>query len=131
MLGDLPLGERVSPAAHSNMQGDPLDRDVFDLYLRELGHRRLAYVHLGLFDDGVIYPELGMRASDYLRAAYSGVVVGVGQYTPAAAEEALESRRFDLMAFGRAFLANPDLVERIARGEPLLPYDASLLMRLI
>jgi len=129
-LGAMPLGVRVSPTAHTNMEPDGRDRAVFDHFLRELGERQLAYVHLGLFDDSVFDPLLGSVPSRYLRGAYRGVCVGVGNYGPQQAERAVALGAFDLVAFGRAFIANPDLVERLRQAAPLASYEPGLLHRL-
>jgi len=129
-LGDLPLGIRVSPTAHTNMLFDARDREVFDVFLAELGHRKLAYVHLGLFDDQTIDAGLGMRPSEYLMRTYPGVRMGAGGYEPDSAERSLELGRLQVVAWGRLFIANPDLVARLRAGEPLRPYDPGQLMRL-
>jgi N-ethylmaleimide reductase len=48
-----------------------------------------------------------------LRQAFGGVFILAGGFDGASAEEALRQKRADLIAFGRPFLANPDLVERL------------------
>ncbi|HSC86119.1 MAG TPA: alkene reductase [Polyangiaceae bacterium] len=130
-LGRTPLGLRLSPSAHVHLEGEARDRAVFDHLLRELAGRPLAYVHLGLYDDRPIDEHLGERATEYLRKAYPGVLIGVGSYTAERAEQALERGDFALCAFGRPFIANPDLVERLQQGRALEPYDPIHLQQLI
>ncbi len=130
-LGDFPLGVRVAPAPHSYMGADVRDKAVFDHYLAELSARPLAYVHLGLYDDQRVDPVLGERPSQYLRSRYRGTLVGAGSYTPELAENALAQAAFDLCAFGRPFVANPDLVARARAGAALEPYQVELLNRLV
>ena len=57
------------------------------------------------------------------RALYHGTLIGAGGFTPATAAQAVESGAYDLIAFGRWFLANPDLPERIRQGAPLNVYE--------
>ena len=54
-------------------------------------------------------------------------MVGCGGFTPARAEAELAGKRMDLVAFGRSFIANPDLVARARADETLAPYDESML----
>ncbi len=124
-------GIRLSPGAYFNLTGDPRDRAVFDYLLPELEKRRLAYVHLGIFDDSMTFDYLGGRASDYLREHYQGTLVGVGGYTAESAAQAIAAGRFDLVAIGRPFIANPDYIRRIRKGEPLREYDESMLAELV
>jgi N-ethylmaleimide reductase len=55
------------------------------------------------------------------RDVFAGVLVGNGGYTQEQAETALSSKVADLIAFGRDFISNPDLVERFTNGWPLNP----------
>jgi 2,4-dienoyl-CoA reductase-like NADH-dependent reductase (Old Yellow Enzyme family) len=65
------------------------------------------------------------------RARWPGQVVGVGGLSPARAESALAADEIDAAAFGRALIANPDLVSRIKMGIELREYDQSMLDRLV
>ena len=57
------------------------------------------------------------------RALYSGTLMGAGGFTPSAAARAVAAGHYDLIAFGRWFISNPDLPERIRRGSDLNVYD--------
>ena len=57
------------------------------------------------------------------RALYRGTLIGAGGFTPLTAEAAVASGSCDLIAFGRWFLANPDLPDRLREGVPLNVYD--------
>lgn len=59
-----------------------------------------------------------MTLADF-RNVFSGPLMGNCGYTQAAAEEAIASGAADLIAFGRPFISNPDLVERFQNGWPL------------
>ncbi|MHC4448605.1 MAG: alkene reductase [Planctomycetota bacterium] len=125
------VGIRLSPGAYFNMEGDERDREVFELLLPELERRGLAYVHVGIFDDAMTFDELdGMRATEFLRKHYGGTLIGCGSYTPDDGEEAIRLGKFDLLAIGRPFIANPDLVSKLREGDPLVGYDAEMLTTL-
>lgn len=122
---------RVSPGAYVHLKGDARDRAVFDYLLAELESRDLAYLHVGTFDDQAEYDYLDGRMSDYIRAHYHKTLVGVGSYSPESASEAIAAGRFDLIAIGRAFIANPDLVAKVRGGEALLAYSEEMLGSLV
>ncbi len=124
-------GIRLSPGAYFNLAGDKRDRGVFDYLLAELEKRRLAYVHIGIFDDSMTFDYLDGHASDYVRKNYHGTLVGVGSYSAQSAVDAIQSNRFDLIAIGRPFIANPDYVGKIKSGETLKEYDETMLEELI
>ncbi len=124
-------GLRVSPGAYFNMTGDSKDRAVFDLLLPELEQRSLAFLHIGIFDDSMEFDYLGGRASSYVRGNYSKTLVGVGSYSAEAASSAINDDKFDLIAIGRPFIANPDYVTKIRNNEPLTSYSDEMLTSLI
>src|SRR5690606_17387461 len=109
---------RLSPG---NPQFGMVEADPGPLYrplVAELDRRGLAYLHLIDNDD---YPAL----TDLRPLWHGTLIANVGenrdQTTGAAAERALTETGADLVSFGRAFISNPDLVERIARALPLSP----------
>ena len=61
----------------------------------------------------------------FFRPLYGGVLIANGGYTLGAAQEAIGTGVADAVAFGTAFIANPDLVERFRRGAALNPADSS------
>ncbi|MGW0046454.1 alkene reductase [Nocardia cyriacigeorgica] len=113
---------RLSPG---NPQFGMVEADPGPLYrplVAELDRRGLAYLHLIDNDD---YPAL----TDLRPLWHGTLIANVGenrdQTTGAAAERALTETGADLVSFGRAFISNPDLVERIARDLPLSPIRES------
>ena len=108
-IGAEKTGLRLSPGGYTNgIEGDPQDSEVFRLLLNELSGRNLAYLHVGIFDDSTQFDYLDGRATDFLRRHYKGTLVGNGSYTPETAARAIDEGRFDLVAIGRPFIANPD-----------------------
>lgn len=120
-------GLRISPGTGNKIGRDVRDRAVFDHLLAQLEPRRLAFVHIGIYDDSVEFDYLGGRASAYVRANYNQTLVGVGSYTAQTASDAIADNQFDLIAIGRAFIANPDYVARIREGRPLVDYHEQML----
>lgn len=89
--------------------------ETYSYLAAELSRLDLAYVH-------VQYPPWGMftepRAElsiDLVRKHYRGTLIGAGEFTRESAEESLARGRCDFVAFGRRYIANPDLVERFRR----------------
>jgi len=124
-------GLRVSPGAYFNMATNSKDRTVFDCLLPELEKRNLAFLHVGIFDDSMEFDYLGGTASSYVRANYKNTLVGVGSYTAQTASNAIDDNKFDLIAIGRPFIANPDYVAKIRNNEPLTSYSDEMLTSLV
>lgn len=130
-IGNERTGLRVSPGAYVNMKGDSRDRQVFDYFFAELEKRDLAFLHIGIFDDAMEFDYLEGRASSYARKHYNQTLVGVGSYSAQTGAEAIETGKFDLLAIGRPFIANPDYVERVRDNQPLVEYSDEMLASLI
>lgn len=83
--------------------------------LNEVG---VAYIHIAEadWDDAPVMPVAFKEA---YRKAFSGTLIYAGKYTKERAEEALEKGWADLIAFGRPFIANPDLPYKLAHNLPL------------
>jgi N-ethylmaleimide reductase len=120
------VGIRLSPAAYMGMiQHVPGDEETFEYVLSELNKLDVAYVHTGIEEDEP-YDYLAGRPSAFLRRHYRGTLIGNGGYTPGSAARAIRRGAFDLVSFGRPFLANADLVERVAAGRRLRPYHPAI-----
>jgi len=114
--GEGRVGLRLSPL---NSYNDMLDSDPVELITwmaQRLNDYPLAYLHVMRGD------FFGQQKGDVLtpaRAHYKGVLIGNMGYTPQEAASAIESGQLDAVAFGTAFLANPDLPARIKAGAQL------------
>ena len=122
---------RVSPGAYFNIAADKRDRAVFDYFLGELEQRNLAFLHIGIFDDSMEFDYLGGTASSYVRENYKQTLVSVGGYNVEIASSAIADNKFDLIAIGRPFMANPDYVEKVRKGAELVEYSEEMLMSLV
>jgi len=124
------VGIRLSPVTPANDAFDPDPQPLFDYVVRELAAFRLAYVHIIEGATGGAR-ELPDRPFDYtgLRRAYraaggQGAWMVNNGMDKTLAEQAVREGA-DLVAFGRAFIANPDLVERLRHGSALNEGDRS------
>jgi len=91
----------------------------------------LAFLHIGIFDDSMEFDYLDGQASSYVRANYNNTLVGVGSYSAETASSAIDANKFDLIAIGRPFIANPDYVAKIRKNEPLVSYSEEMLTSLV
>ncbi|WP_351122985.1 alkene reductase [Shewanella sp. T24-MNA-CIBAN-0130] len=130
-IGEHHTALRLSPGAYHYMEEDSRDRLVFDYLLAELEQRNLAYLHVGIFDDSMIFTSLDGRVSAYMRAHYSKTLVGVDSYTPRTGSLAISEEKFDLLAIGRPLIANPDYVTKVKMGEALIEFSDDMLSQLI
>ena len=63
------------------------------------------------------------NAAQLFRKMFDGFFISAGGYTPESAKVCIENDLADAIAFGRSYIANPDLPERIRAGAPLNPYN--------
>ena len=123
------VGLRLSPGGYLHeIEGDERDAAVFQYLLNELNKVPLAYVHTGNFNDAATFQELQDKTmTSFMREHYHGNLIACGSYTLADAAQRISQQEFDLIAIGRPFIANPDLIQLLEAGEMLKPYDASML----
>lgn len=120
------VGVRVSPSGQWGGISDSDPEATFGYFAERLNAFQLAYLH-------VIEPRVrGTEtleegrppvASGFLRTVFKGPIIAAGGFDREGAEALLQKGDADLIAFGRWFASNPDLPERLRRGQPLAPYD--------
>lgn len=113
------IGIRISPLGPFNGLDNGEDQEAAALYLvEELNKRGLAYLHISEPDwaGGKPYSD-AFRAS--VRERFNGVIVGAGGYTREKAGQMIDKGYIDAVAFGRDWIANPDLVARLHQNAPL------------
>jgi 2,4-dienoyl-CoA reductase-like NADH-dependent reductase (Old Yellow Enzyme family) len=98
--------------------GDANPLETFGYVARELGRRKLAFI---CARESAGPDRLGPQ----LKAAFDGHYIANEGFTPETAEAILESGEADSVAFGKLFIANPDLPERIRHKAVLNRYDPS------
>ncbi|MCO5091271.1 alkene reductase [Bosea sp. (in: a-proteobacteria)] len=121
------VGIRLAPYGTFNTIDDDDALAKYKAMLAAAEKLGLGYVHIirpivsGNMQVGA--SPLDRAAIEIARELFSGTIIGVGGYDAASAEDDLQAGRIDLVAFGRAFVGNPDLVRRIREGIALAESD--------
>jgi N-ethylmaleimide reductase len=119
------VGVRISPMGTFGDISDANPRETFGYLVEQLNSRNLAYLHINKPD------WLGGTFEGFddllreLRDRYQGRIILAGGLDSGSAEQALAGGLADAVAFGRPYIANPDLVERLRQGAPLNQPDAN------
>ncbi|MFS8974540.1 alkene reductase [Cupriavidus necator] len=127
VVGDGKLGVRLSPSGVFNDVSDSDPVALFTYVAQELAKFDLAYVHIiepritGAGETEGANPDA--IAARHIRKHYPGTIIAAGGFTGSTAQEIVDAGDADLVAFGRHFVANPDLPERLRRNLPLNAYD--------
>jgi N-ethylmaleimide reductase len=111
-------GIRISPVTPSNDIADSNPQALFDYITERLSALRLVYLHVV---EGATGGARDIAPFDYrsLRNRFKGAYIANNGYDFNLANKVLSANEADLIAFGKLFIANPDLVERFKRGAPL------------
>ena len=112
------VGMHLAPRGDAHSMGDSDPAATFGYVARELGKRRIAFI---CARESVGPNRLGPQ----LKQAFGGIYIANEAHTRDSAEELLRSGEADAVAFGKAFIANPDLVRRFASDAPLNAPDPS------
>jgi len=124
------LGVRLSPFGQYGGIHDTRPGELFTYVIKQLNKRNLAYLHLieargsemGLTDE--LHAD-ALNNAVLFRSEFEGPLISAAAYTPDSAALAIEQNHADAIAFGRLFIANPDLVERIKETHSLNAFDRS------
>jgi N-ethylmaleimide reductase len=118
--GEGRVGVQLSPTSPLNDMADSDPAATFGHAAEALNRFGLGYLQVfEPLDQTVSAPPI----TPSLRSRFRGVLIANGSYNKEAADGAVASGAADLVAFGRAFIANPDLPERLASGAPLAEPD--------
>ncbi|MDA8252443.1 MAG: alkene reductase [Rhodospirillales bacterium] len=115
------VGVRVSPINPWGGMHDGDPAGLFGLAAAALSERGIAYLHVA-----ETRTRRPMFSWSKLRRRFHGPYIANGGFDRYRAEVALRSKRADLISFGRAFIANPDLVQRLRLGAALRPADPAI-----
>ncbi|MEN3349254.1 MAG: N-ethylmaleimide reductase [Bradyrhizobium sp.] len=115
-------GIRISPVTPANDITDSNPQPLFDHIVDQLNALKLTYIHV---IEGATGGPRDIAPFDYasLRKRFKQAYVANNGYDFALAEKVLEAGSADLIAFGKPFISNPDLVERLKAGAPLNEWD--------
>jgi N-ethylmaleimide reductase len=111
-------GIRISPVTPSNDVSDSDPQPLFDYIVDHLNALKLTYIHV---IEGATGGPRDIAPFDYgsLRKRFKQAYIANNGYDFELATKMLAADAADLIAFGKPFLANPDLVERLRRAAPL------------
>ncbi|WP_374299003.1 alkene reductase [Ferrovibrio sp.] len=126
-IGAERTGIRLSPVTPANDASDSNPQPVFNHVVEQLDKLNLVYIHV---IEGATGGDRNFGAGfDYeaLRKRFRNTWIVNNGYTLETAQQVLAEKRADLVAFGRPFISNPDLVERLRRNAPLSPLDRATL----
>ena len=112
-------GVRISPQNGQNDISDSNPQALFNYVAEQLSTRGLAYLHIIEGDTGGV----PVPSFDYakLKRLFGGIVIANNGFDKAHANEEISGGRADLVAFGKLFISNPDLVIRLLLDAPLMP----------
>ena len=117
------IGMRISPyGVFNGMAPDPQMDAMYLSLVEKLNEIGLAYIHI-VDHSSMGAPEVSPALKASIRAAFKGRYILSGGYDAARANLDLDAGRGDLVAFGRPFIANPDLVRKLANGSALAEPD--------
>ena len=130
LIGSERLGVRLSPFGQYGGIHDSNPLQLFRSTIEALSPKRLAYLHLieGRGSEVGLTEELhkdALNNARLFRGSFKGPLISAAAYTPRIASQTLLDGHADAVAFGRLYIANPDLVERIKMELDLSAYDRS------
>ena len=112
------VGVHIAPRGDAHDMGDSNPAQTFGYVARELGRRRIAFICAReSVGPGRLGPEL--------KRAFGGVYIANEGFTRESAEQIISAGEADAVAFGKLYIANPDLPERFAAGAELNSPDPS------
>jgi N-ethylmaleimide reductase len=117
-------GIRLSPLAPVGEGSDSNPQPLYDHIVDQLDGLGLSYIHV---IEGQTGGPRDVAPFNYasLRRRFSRAYIANNGYDLALATHVLKTDEADLIAFGKPFISNPDLPERLAKGAPLHPWDSA------
>ena len=122
------VGVRLSPYGTFNDMKDSDPEALFTYAMQQLDARKIAFLDLieprsSAAGGSDAANEAAPSTATLFRKTFKGVLISAGGFKPDMAKETVESGQADAVAFGRYFISNPDLPERIRQNAPLTPYN--------
>jgi 2,4-dienoyl-CoA reductase-like NADH-dependent reductase (Old Yellow Enzyme family) len=112
------VGVHLSPRGDSNSMGDANPKETFGYVAAELRKRGIAFIYLREKQGpGYLTP--------FIKEVFGGTIIANEGLTPELGESLIKSGAADLVSFGKLYISNPDLIERIRRNAPLTPPNFS------
>lgn len=120
------IGVRLNPSLHGifGMEMNEETIPTFDYIIEQLNQYNLAYLHLSEpFNDVSDIPYAETQIAKRYRPIYKGTLMINSNFDQDKGNKVIEEGDADMVAFGKPFISNPDLVERFAADAPLAEYD--------
>lgn len=118
-IGKEKTGIRLSPyGVAGDMANYPEIDATYDYLTKELNKLGIAYIHL-VDHSAMGAPAVPVEIKKLIRKNFNNILISCGGYTKETAETDIESGMCDLVGFGRPFINNPDLVERLEHNQEL------------
>ncbi|SHG40646.1 N-ethylmaleimide reductase [Flavobacterium segetis] len=118
-IGKHKTGIRLSPyGVASDMPHYPEIQETYDYLSTELNKLDIAYIHL-VDHSAMGAPEVPSQIKKVIRNNFKNTLILCGGYDEATAKEDLENGITDLIAFGRPYINNPDLIDRFKNNYPM------------
>lgn len=114
-IGAERLGVKISPTVPFNDMQDAYAKEFYPFVVQELDKKNLGYLHVGFEET----PAMRINWHEKLRSIYKGVYFANGGFTRESGEKFLAENKADAIAYGKLFIANPDLPERFKENAPL------------
>ena len=117
---------RIGPNGTWNGISDSDPNSLFSFVANHLNQFPLAYLSLiepRIAGSDLVNATQGPIAAEWLRPIFKGKLISAGGFEPVSADAAIAAGTVDAVAFGRHFVSNPDLVNRIQNKLPLAPYN--------
>jgi N-ethylmaleimide reductase len=121
------VGARISPLSGFGDIADSNPEPLFTYAVKQLNAFKLIYLHVIEGETGGTRDVPGGFDLQVLRREFDGLFMANNGYDKDLAQKTLAAKRADLIAFGRPFIANPDLVARLKKGATLAELDGATL----
>ena len=120
------IGVRFNPSLHGifGMEMDEETIPTFEYIMKRLNDYKLAYVHLSEpFNDGSEVKYAVQNIAEHFRPIYNSTIIINSGFDQKSANKVLEEGNADLVAIGKPYISNPDLVERFERNQDLADWN--------
>ena len=126
VLPEQKIGARFNPSLHGlfGMEMDEETIPTFEYIIKKLNDYNLAYIHLSEpFNDVSEVPFAVQNIAKHFRPIYNGNIIINAGFDQESGNKILEEGYADMVAFGKLFISNPDLVERFERNQELADWN--------
>ena len=120
------IGARFNPSLHGifGMQMDEESIPTFEYIIKKLNTYNLAYIHLSEpFNDVSDVPYAVQNIASHFRPLYNGNIIINAGFDKESGNEVIQKGNADMVAYGKPYISNPDLVERFAQDVPLADWN--------